>query len=333
MLFLKNQIIFIELKIKKHIYFFVCILSSLVSKSQQLPFWTQHRSNYLLVNPAVSGYKKTLESRMVYRKQWTGFDGSPTTMSFSTHAKLVNEKVGVGMFFYQDKIGIQQINSFAGSAAYHFLVEDLKISLGINGSFHQNTIDVNKITFLNSHDVVLNNVLQFSKANTYNAAAGFIIHNEKFYCGLSLNNLLKKAFKFSESANSKLSTNLTSVKHFNFSVGYNWLDNPDFIWENSLMINYVQNIPLLIDYNLKLYVKDLFYCGIGARLKTAVYAQLGYTISNAIQIGYSYDFNTNLLRSTNSGSHELKLVYIFDNGKGLHRRSSTFHQRKFQYLM
>ena len=313
----------------------VCFLIASAStlKSQQLPFWTQHRSNYLLVNPAVTGYKKTLESRMVYRNQWTDFDGAPTTMSFSTHAKLANEKIGAGMYFYQDKIGFQQINSLSGSFAYHFMYEDLKISMGINGSFHQNSIDANKISFVNSHDVVLNNALQFTKANMYNAAAGFIIHNDKFYCGLSINNLMKKAFKFRESADSKLSTNLTAVKHFNFSVGYNWLDNPDFIWENSLMVNYVQNIPLLIDYNLKLYVKDLFYFGIGARLKTAVYAQLGYTISNSLQIGYSYDFNTNILRTVNSGSHELKLVYIFDNGKGLHRKSSTFNQRKFQYLM
>ena len=315
--------------------FFLAVLIVIMNCAiaQQLPFWTQHRSNYLLVNPAVSGYKKTIESRIVYRNQWAGFEGAPKTINFSTHAKFAGEKLGAGFYFYQDKIGVQQINSFAGSCAYHLLYEDLKLSFGINASYQQNTIDVTNIKYVNSHDVVLNNLMQYSKASQINAAAGFIVHNEKFYCGIAINNLVKSAFKFRETAASKLSTNLTAVKHFNLAVGYNWLDNPDFIWENSLMINYVPNIPLLVDYNLKLYMKDAIYVGLGARLKTAIYAQVGYTISNAIQIGYCYDYNTNVLRRTNTGSHELKLVYVFDNGKGSSRRAGSFHQRKFQYLM
>jgi type IX secretion system PorP/SprF family membrane protein len=330
---IKKQIIFITLIMVKKIFLLIFLVKLSCIFSQQLPFWTQHRSNYLLLNPAVSGYKKTLESRVVYRNQWTGFDGAPKTLNVSAHTKFRSEKIGAGFYFYQDKIGIQQINSFAGSFAYHVLYEDLKLSFGVNASYNQNNIDVTNVTYVNSHDVILNNIMQYSSASQINAAAGFIVHNEKFYCGIAVNNLVKSAFKFRETPESKLSTDLSAVKHYNLAVGYNWLDNPDFIWENSLMINYVPNIPLLIDYNLKLYMMDAFYVGIGARIKTAVYAQLGYTISNAIQIGYSYDYNTNILRNTNSGSHELKLVYILDNGKGIGRRESSFHHRKFQYLM
>jgi len=311
------------------LFFLVCKFSF----AQQLPFWTNHRSNYFMLNPAVTGYKKTFESRLTYRQQWLGFDAAPKTLSFSSLFKFPKDKFGAGFFVYQDRIGIERVSTFSGSFAYHLYVMDLKLSFGGNISYNNKAIDVSGVTFLNSHDKLLNDLTRMGKANQLNGAFGVIIHNEEFYAGFAINNLIKSPFNFKYDNSSRYFTELTPQRHFNVAIGYNWLDNPDFIWENSLIMNYVLGIPLLVDYNIKLYLKDAFYFGAGVRLKTAVYAQLGFSIYENLQAGYSYDFNTNMLRRSNFGSHELKLVYIFDNGRGLHRRSGGFHQRKFQYLM
>lgn len=165
-------------------------------------------------------------------------------------------------------------------------------------------------------------------------AAGFMIYNEKFYIGLSMNNMLGMSYKFRESKKAKSFTNLTPVPHFAIGVGYNWAENPDFIWENSLMANFVQATPLLLDYNFKLHIKNAVYIGAGIRLKTCIYGQVGYTFKGIGQIGYSYDFNTNALIKTNFGSHEIKLVYVFDNSKSDHHHGGKgFQKQKFQYLL
>lgn len=284
-------------------------------------------------NPAVAGTRKTVDVRANYRYQWAGFDDAPKTMSLSGHARFYKGKMGAGMFLYQDRIGPQKVTSVAGAYAFHLKFEDTEFSFGLNGSYNVNGIDASKVTYVNSHDELMYNVVSYPKARIFNMAAGFLMHNDRFYVGLSMNNMTGLSYKFRESRKAKAYTNLTTVPHFTIGAGYNWAENPDFIWENSLMANFVQTTPLLIDYNFKLHIKNTFYAGAGIRLKTCIYGQIGYTIKGIGQVGYSYDFNTNALMKTNKGSHEFKLVYVFDNEKHPHHGGKQFTKQKFQYLL
>jgi hypothetical protein len=73
--------------------------------------------------------------------------------------------------------------------------------------------------------------------------------------------------------------------------------------------------------------------GGGIRFGTAVAAQVGWTFNETFQIGYSYDFNTNNLKSTNYGSHEIKLSYFHSKGKEAHHKlGKEFLKQKFQYI-
>jgi len=180
----------------------------------------------------------------------------------------------------------------------------------------------------------MNNVISYSKAHIPNMAMGFMLHNDKFYIGLAMNNMFGNSYKFRENKSAKKYTNLTTVPHFNIAVGYNWAEDPDFIWENSLMANYVSGTPILIDYNLKMHIKNTLFVGAGIRIQTAVYAQIGYTVKGIGQISYSFDFNTNKLMKANYGSHELKIIYVFDKGSYLqHKGGKGFQHQKFQYLL
>ena len=63
--------------LKNRIIILFILFAAKLGFAQQLPFWTQHRSNYFIVNPAVTGARKTFDARANYRYQWVGFDGSP----------------------------------------------------------------------------------------------------------------------------------------------------------------------------------------------------------------------------------------------------------------
>ena len=69
------------------------LFAAKLSFAQQLPFWTQHRSNYFIVNPAVTGARKTFDARMNYRYQWAGFDGAPKTLSIGAHGNFLKTKI------------------------------------------------------------------------------------------------------------------------------------------------------------------------------------------------------------------------------------------------
>jgi type IX secretion system PorP/SprF family membrane protein len=320
--------------LKNKILILFILLASKLSFAQQLPFWTQHRSNYFIVNPAVTGARKTIDTRMNYRYQWVGFDGSPKTLSIGAHGNFFKTKMGAGLFVYQDKIGPQQISTIAGSFAFHFPVQDMKLSMGLNGSYNVNALNVNNITYLNSHDALINNAVSYNKAKIPNMAAGFMLHNEKFYVGFAMNNMFGNSYKFRENKKAANFTNLTTVPHFNVAVGYNWTENGDFIWENSLMTNYVSNTPILIDYNLKLHIKNALFVGAGIRLRAAIYGQIGYTINGMGQIGYSFDYNTNALMKTNYGSHEIKIAYVFNQDQKMkHKGGKGFSHQHYQYML
>ncbi|MCD6067684.1 MAG: hypothetical protein K0S33_2510 [Bacteroidetes bacterium] len=319
--------------LKKFVYIAAFLLNTVLAFGQQYPFWTATRGNYFITNPAVAGTRKTLDVRASYRYQWSGFDDAPKTVSLSAHSRFFKGKMGAGMFLFQDKLGPQKVTSVAGVYAFHLKFEDTEFSFGLNASYNSNGIDANKVSYINSHDAVLYNAINSPKSRIFNMAAGVLMHNEHFYVGLSMNNMTGMSYNFRQTKNSKKEAQLTTVPHYTIGAGYNWAENPDFIWENTLMANFVPGTPLLIDYNFKMHIQNTFYAGLGIRLKTCVYGQIGYTLKGIGQIGYSYDFNTNALMRTNTGSHEFKLIYVFDNSNSKHHGNRQFQKQHFQYLL
>jgi len=81
-------------------------------------------------------------------------------------------------------------------------------------------------------------------------------------------------------------------------------------------------------------MKKALFVGGGIRFGTAVLGQIGWTHHDTWQVSYSYDYNTNNLRGTNSGSHEIKLVYFHSKSKyGHHGLNKEFTKQKFQYIL
>ena len=98
---------------RKLIYCLILInMVLLKAEAQQLPYLTQMIGNDYLQNPAIAGTKRTLDARLNYRAQWVGFEGAPTTESFSLNNRFYKGKMGAGLYFMEDKIGpSKQLNS------------------------------------------------------------------------------------------------------------------------------------------------------------------------------------------------------------------------------
>jgi type IX secretion system PorP/SprF family membrane protein len=287
-----------------------------------------------MLNPAVAGTRQQYDARLSYRYQWVGFEGAPKTMGASYHMKLYKNKMGLGGFVFQDQIGPFKTVTTALAYAFKIKFDDVALSFGLNGNYNMQRADGNLMTYQNSHDVAIANTIGTQRDQNFNAAAGILLYNDRFYVGASMNNLVGNSFEYDTTDATTKRGILQTVSHTCLSLGYNYSANPDYVWENSTAVIFVPGVPILFDYNLRLHIKHGLLVGGGFRLGTALVAQVGYTIEDRLQISYSYDINTNRLRTTNSGSHEIKLVFSFTKTHMDHHKSGKeFQRQKFQYLI
>jgi hypothetical protein len=125
------------------------------------------------------------------------------------------------------------------------------------------------------------------------------------------------------------------VSHYNFSAGYNWAEDPDFTFENTIYAAYVAAVPFIFDYTLRLHIKKQLLAGASIRFGDAIALQMGYTLKDQLQIVYSYDFVTSALRKYQSGTHEISIIYSTNLGFDKKKRgfNNRFLRQRFQYLL
>jgi type IX secretion system PorP/SprF family membrane protein len=73
--------------------------------AQQEVQYSQYMFNMLAVNPAYAGSRDVLSMTGVYRQQWVGIEGAPTTQSFTIDMPVKKEKVGIGYKHTTTKLG------------------------------------------------------------------------------------------------------------------------------------------------------------------------------------------------------------------------------------
>jgi type IX secretion system PorP/SprF family membrane protein len=318
--------------IRKHlILIFVSLLSC--SYAQQYPWWTQYRANQTLFNPAFCGTKRLIDFRINYRNQWTSFDGAPKTYAISLNSRLWKGRVGVGGFLFRDQIGPFKTTAGSLTAAYHLKFADSELSFGVQGNYIKQRFNGNDITLRNQQDKAINQYVE-DKVGTFDGSFGLLYYNDRFHIGVGANNIAGSSFEYYKNDSLKKGK-YGNVAHYNISAGFNWADDPDFTFENSVLAVYVPGVPFSFDYTLRLHMKKQLIAGFSFRLNDAIALHLGYTIKENFQVSYSYDIVTSPLRKYQKGSHELTLIFSSNMGTDKKRRGldKRFIKQKYQYLI
>lgn len=304
-----------------------------VLKAQQYPYWTQYASQPTLLNPAFCGTKRLLDARLSYRNQWTGFDGAPKTYALSINSRLLNGRLGVGGFLFKDDVGPFKNFSTALTLAYHLKFPDSELSFGAQGNYLTQQFVATDITLRNQQDKAID-LYVTDKAKAFETSAGFLYYNDRFHLGFAGNNLATGTFEYYKSDTLKEGRYINRP-HYVLSAGYNFADNIDYTFENSVMVVYIPGVPSIFDYTMRLHIKKMLMAGFSLRLKDAVALHLGFTLKNDIQFMYSYDIVTSPLRTYQKGSHEVKLIFSSNLGTDKRKRgfNNRFLRQRFQYLL
>ncbi len=277
--------------------------------AQQDPMFTQYMFNTLAINPAYAGSREVMSLMILGRQQWVGFEGAPTTATFTGHLPVYNN-MAVGASLVYDSYGPVNQTSFFIDYAYHLKMNDkLKLSLGLNGGFNNYAIDYTSL------DKTFNNDEAYYNANEQlmlsNFGFGLFLYSQRFYLGLSVPRITENSFvEGSESYG-----NGNEVRHYYGMMGVVFNMNENLVLRPSVMTRVSQGAPYSVDININTVLYDKFWLGAMYRLNESFGGIIQFQINPQVKFGYAFDLNTNQLSSYHSGTHEIMINYEFNFNK------------------
>jgi type IX secretion system PorP/SprF family membrane protein len=316
---------------RRSVWLLLFLLDVILSFGQQMPYYSQFKSNTYMLNPGVTGTKRLVDARINYRMQWLGYDDAPRTSNFSLHSRFLKGKMGAGLYVMQDNIGPSKQMNLGASAAFHIRFPDVELSAGLAGNFTKYTLLGNKMFIHNSQDLALD---QHVTNSTWvpDASAGIYLYNDRFHLGLSALHMLGSTAEFYKKDTLKKGL-IKYASNVNFTLGYNYAQNPDYVFESTIYGSYVIGVPFNLDYTLRLHYDQKMFAGFSLRLRDAVALHVGVTIFDDYQVSYSYDFLIGKMKNYSSGSHEIMIAFsstIFKQRRG--RVNDKFLHQKYGYL-
>jgi type IX secretion system PorP/SprF family membrane protein len=119
-----------------------------------------------------------------------------------------------------------------------------------------------------------------------------------------------------ETNNGVVGSGVESV-HFFLTGGYvfTFNGNDNFKLKPAFMAKGVEGAPVSIDLTTNVLINNRFEAGVGYRVDDSVSGLVGFYVTPTLRIGYSYDYTLSNLRSFNSGSHEVFVLFDLDLGR------------------
>ncbi|WP_445457911.1 PorP/SprF family type IX secretion system membrane protein [Flavobacterium sp. HNIBRBA15423] len=297
---------------KKFNYIYgIILLACSISFAQQDPQYTQYMYNMSVINP---GYATdnlgVINFGGIYRAQWVGATGAPTTSSLFVHAPL-SEKLESGFNVVKDELGDDVLNetTLTADLAYKVsLSEKATLSIGLKAGVNFFNTNFNGFQ-LNDDDIGIDNAFQNLNETFLNVGAGAFFFTENYYLGLSVPNFLPN--KQLKEASGITAIGIDEL-HFFFTGGYvfNLSDNVKF--KPAFITKLVQNAPLSADITANFMFFEKFEIGAAHRIDDSFSGLVNYRITPQLRVGYAYDHTINNLGQFNSGSHEIILLFDLD---------------------
>jgi type IX secretion system PorP/SprF family membrane protein len=286
----------------RNIYFicFLFLLMFVESRAQQLYHFNQYLFNDLILNPAVAGTKPCKIIGLDYRKQWIGFDGSPTTQDLFFHGHFF-KRTGLGAIVYNDKAGAAGMLGGELDYAFHAIRNSRQIlSFGLGATVLQYSLNQTGFVPEIPGDPSVDG--SNPKKITYDIAGGVYYKNNYFLVSFGAKHLLQPKLNISNTNDNKI------IRHYYLTVSYNfWLRN-DIRCEPSVFLRMIGPPMPQVDLAARFIFRDLFWLGLDYRLRDGLIGFGGIELGG-FTLGYGYDYTLSRIMPYNSGTHELFLSY------------------------
>ena len=291
---------------KKTIGWILCLMFILIqakSFAQQDPMYNQYIFNAYTINAAEAGTRNYGTASILYRWQWVGIQGAPSTGSIGVESSF-GKGWGMGINAVNDQIGPAQNQTINLSLAYHLTLSNkIKMGVGLNGvsniqritlSGLQNLIDLND-------PKLANNINNFNP----NVGGGVMLYSKSTFLGISM----PRFIEYKLTNNDLIS--LDQLRHLFIYGGHVFSVSPRIKVKPSILAKVVQGAPMEFDFNGVLSFYDVIDLGANYRSGDGLGLLFGLTILERLVLNYAYEIPLTQLRYATIQTHEVGVRYRF----------------------
>jgi len=292
---------------KKLISLSVLIFLPMMLMGQLTPVTNHYVLNPLRINPSYAGSRGGLSVAAFYRQQWVGLNGAPRTMSLELDAPVLSDKLGLGLFVVNDKIGVTKQTEVMTSYAFRISVGSGTLALGLGAGLVATNTAWSELIVLDPGDDYF--LIDSKVFVVPDFSFGTYYSGKNYFLSFSIPRLLGYSFDFDK--------NKYSLKvepgNYNYVVntGYMFPLGAKARMMPSALVSYSPGDRLLYDGSLHFILYDRVWFGATYRSTGSVTALAQFAINNQLKMAYSYDFDFGKLGTYNNGSHEVMLRYEF----------------------
>lgn len=297
---------------KRIVYPIILVLFTVATGiAQEYGAYSQYLVNPVLVNPALTGFNGGHDLLLNYKRQWAGFEGTPSMVTFNYNGQL-SDNGGIGLNIFSESAAAVRRFRLSGAYAYHLQLSDMKIGLGLQADYVQEKLSNDVLTNggINPDDPIL--LAAADGISFFDAAFGFHArYKDNLYFGFSLPHLVRARLTDVEGTDDAEGTGL---KSFTANIGYNYaLPDLDMSIDPSIMVRKMFNGPISIDGNLLFtFLDQQLYGGLTYRYTVDAGSGLGVLIGTRfsnVSVYYSYDAGFGSFSAYNNGGHEFGLGF------------------------
>jgi type IX secretion system PorP/SprF family membrane protein len=299
---------------KKYIIILCSLCFVAVAKSQQLQSSSFYDIQSIIHNPSTAGIMQNDETKavvgIVYRSQWSGISGSPTTVTAFGSFKLPKQKIGIGAYAYKDKTGPTARTGVNVDFAKHINFNDGGVmSFGIEARVLQYSLDRAKLTNTLGADPALGTSDTRFK---FDAGFGASYTNKKFQIGAAVSQLIQSKLDYYKGTAST-SEVARLYRHYYLHGKYNWVTDEETVITPNALVIYLPNAPVEFQGGVRVEHNKSIWWGVGYRLNQNFMLSAGAHIKKQFSLGYTYDVYRNPVGNFNGGggAHEFMLRYNF----------------------
>jgi type IX secretion system PorP/SprF family membrane protein len=141
-----------------------------------------------------------------------------------------------------------------------------------------------------------------------NMGVGFYLYAKDYYAGFSVPRLIEaKLNKQYRESKEPYNPQMYLMGGYNFNINREWEILP------SMLIGIMPGSPMSTDVTVQFLYLKRFYFGTHYRIGDATGLFVNVKVNNDFALGYAFDFTLNKLSRVNSGTHEIMLIYVFED--------------------
>lgn len=295
------------------IMFLCCV--GLVGFGQNRVNYSQYMHNHQIFNPAYVEESNTVGGSILYRNQWMGIEGTPSSFIGDAYYGFRNHNLNL-QFLY-DKITIFKHIEAGLSYSYSVKLDrNTRMSFGLKATYNQQTANYNTLSYFDGGDPSLSGTIRKIGVNF---GAGLFVRSKHWHVGLGApyifnnNNVDFTSTMFGD----------LSYQHFFLTGGYRIIDEPGVQFYPTAMMKWTKGSPLAISADLNFVLRQKFWLSAGYRIDNTVVLSAGLILWKNFKVIYSYDLGLGKVNRFGGMTHELSLGY------GMSMYKSSFQKRKY----